>query len=143
MIEIAKYKAIDGKEFDDKEKCIDYEALIKKVDSIMGVLPKLPNKDCNFSNGGGYIQHEPSILNTVKRDLLGVIKKYVDHKWVQQSIDDPTIHSSYVGRLLNDYSISPLEKAWDRFMCIDKYQREWGQPYYANNPDDATQKRLN
>ena len=37
----------------------------------------------------------------------------------------------------------PLERAWGRIACIDKQFREWGQQYFANNPSEGKQVRLN
>ena len=39
MKTITKFKAIDGKEFTNKEECLKYELLIEKVDDIMALLP--------------------------------------------------------------------------------------------------------
>lgn len=141
METITKFKAIDGKEFTDKQECIKYELLIDRVNSIMNTLPKRPDS-CDFSNGSGYLQHNEITLRNTKISLLTICKEYIDHKWIQQSIDDDTIHPSWVGRLLDDYGIRPLNHAWYRFQCIDSKYREWGQPYFASNPEKATQKCL-
>jgi hypothetical protein len=138
METITKFKAIDGKEFTSEIECLKYELLIKRVDEIMALLPKIPKDDgCNFANGGGYIQHEKTTLRNAQIQLLEICKEYIDHKWIQQTIDE-TVHSSYVGRLLGDYGIRPLENAWYRFSCVDKQYREWGQLYFATNPDKGT-----
>ena len=141
METIQKFKAIDGVEFTDKQECIKYELLIDRVNSIMNTLPKHPDI-CDFSNGSGYLQHDKTTLRNAKVSLLTICKEYIDHKWIQQTIDDDTVHPSWVGRLLGDYGIRPLERAWSRFQCIDSKYREWGQPYFASNPEKATQKRL-
>ena len=141
MQTITKFKAIDGVEFTDKQECIKYELLIDRVNSIMNTLPKHPDS-CDFSNGIGYLQHDKTTLRNAKVSLLTICKEYIDHKWIQQSIDGDTVHPSWVGRLLGDYGIRPLERAWNRFQCIDSKYREWGQPYFAYNPEKATQKCL-
>ena len=137
---ITKFKAIDGKEFNSENECLDYENLIKNVNNIMKVLPPLPKDEgCGFSNGDGFVQHDKTILRKVQINLLEEMKKHIDHKLIQQTIDDENVHPSYVGRLIDDYGISPLNKAWYRFMCIDKLGREWGQPYFVTNPDKTKQ----
>lgn len=137
---ITKFKAIDGKEFNSENECLDYENLIKKVNNIMKVLPPLPKDEgCSFSNGDGFVQHDKTILRKVQINLLEEMKKHIDHKWIQQTIDDENAHPSYIGRLISDYEIIPLKEAWNRFMCIDKLGREWGQPYFVTNPDKAKQ----
>lgn len=141
MKKISKYEADDGTEFDNEKECLDYENLIKKVDKIMSELPSLPKDDnCEFSNGGGFINHDKTILRKVQINILKEIKKYINHDWVQQTIDNENAHPSYVGRLIDEhYKIRPLGKAWYRFMCIDKFGREWGQVYFANNPEKGKQ----
>lgn len=139
-----KYKAIDGIEFNKEVECLDYEALIYRVQDIMSQLPVMPEQDnCNFSNGHGFIQHDKKLLRLVQLNLLEEIKRKINHPWIQQTIDDEKIHHSYVGRLLGDYNINPLSKAWYRFSCIDDLGREWGQPYFANNPDKGEHLCLN
>lgn len=141
---ITKFKAIDGTEFKKESDCLKYELLIKRVDDIMALLPPKPNDDgCKFSNGSGYLQHEKTVLRNAQLQLLEICKEYIDHKWIQQTIDDENVHCSYVGRLLSDYNIKPLNNAWHRFSCIDKQQREWGQPYFALNPNEGEQVELN
>ena len=136
---ITKFKAVDGTEFNSENECLEYENLIKKVDNIMKALPPLPKDDgCRFSNGEGFVQHNKTNLRKVQINLLELMKKHIDHKWIQQTIDDENVHPSYVGRLIDDYGIRPLNKAWYRFMCIDKLGREWGQPYFASNPEKAS-----
>ncbi len=140
---ITKYRAIDGVEFNDKDKCLEYEALISQVKLIMSQLQEKPTDDgCSFSNGGGYLQHSKTLVRKVKVQILELCKDYIDHKWIQQAIDDETVHPSWVGRLVSDYGIRPLNEAWGRFSCMDKKCREWGQPYYANNPEEAKQIEL-
>lgn len=141
MKTITKFQAIDGVEFYTDSECLNYERLICAVENIMGELEQPPDdKDCKFANGDGFIQHDKVTLSRVRIDLLKEIKKHIDHKWVQQSIDDESIHPSWVARLISDYNIRPLSNAWYRFQCIDVRGREWGQPYFANNPEKATEQ---
>jgi hypothetical protein len=46
-------------------------------------------------------------------------------------MNDDKIDLSYVGRLISDYNIGPLNSAWYRLQCIDKEGKEFGQPYFA------------
>tara|TARA_R110000851_G_scaffold297052_1_gene452278 strand:+ start:638 stop:1072 length:435 start_codon:yes stop_codon:yes gene_type:complete len=140
METITKFKAIDGKEFTNKEECLKYELLIERVDSTMALLPPQPNDEgCSFSNGDGFLQHKKENLMNVKVQILEICKEYIDHNWIQQTIDDETVDPSWVARLLGDYNIRPLSNAWHRFSCVDKLHREWGQPYFANNPEKGKQ----
>ena len=142
MKTIKKFVAIDGVEFLDKDKCLEYEKLIGEIRQIMSSLPDKPDT-CDFSNGSGYIKHDKESLERVKISLLNICKIHTDHKWIQQTIDDDTVHLSFAGRLIEEIGIRPLSNAWGRLMCIDNESREWGQSYYASHPDEAIQKQLN
>ena len=140
MKKVTRYEAIDGKEFDNEDECLDHDLLINKVNTIMAALPKQPDDGtCNFSNGSGYVQHDKATLRRTQVKILELCKKRIDHQWIQQTIDDETVDPSWVARLLGDYNIRPLSYAWSRFSCIDKQHREWGQPYFAANPEKGTQ----
>lgn len=131
---IIKYRAIDGKEFENQGKCQNYEDLIDAVNKIMSRLkPRPVNDNNNFENGVGCIQHDPLILSATKKELLELMKLYINHHWIQQTIDDDNVHTSYISRLLSDYGIRPFEQAWYRFTCIDRDNIEWGQPFFANH----------
>ena len=143
MKEIIKYVAKDNTEFTDKAKCIAHEDTIDRVDAILQRLPKLPEDDgCKFVNGGGYIKHDRKVLLSVWNDLIDEFKKVIDHKWMDES-KDMKADASWVGKLVGDYDIKPYWKAWNRMSCIHRESsREFGQPYYANNPDKAEQFEL-
>jgi len=138
MKTITKYQAEDGKEFTSIAECVEYDGIINNVKLIMADLPQRPDETgCSFENGGGFIQHDKANLNRVRTNLLRQINKHIKHNWIDQAIEDESIHHSWVGRLVSDYSIPPFEKAWYRFMCIDNQGREWGQPYFASNPEKS------
>lgn len=135
MQAIQKYRADDGAEFAAEVDCIAHEALCAEVTEIMATLPKRPSDEgCRFSNGHGYLQHTPEKFWPARDALLRVAKRLIPHKWIDQALVDKTVHASWAGRLIDETS-RPLARAWYRLMCIDKDLREWGQPYYANNPD--------
>lgn len=139
MKTITKYKALDGAEFTDPVECEKYEAFARRCEAVIKHLKPLPkDKDLRFANGHGFIQQDPMSVAAVRRDLLELAKEVTTHKWIQQSIDDPTAHHSWAGRIISEVS-EPLWKAWYRIGCIDKQGREWGQQYYADHPDQAEQ----
>ena len=142
MKTIVKYVAIDGKEFTGQLDCEDYEQLIETVNAIMAKLPYV-SEDTVFHNGSGYLLHPMSTVKEVRNEILEICKKYIDHHWIQQTIDDYNVDPSWVARILSDYNISPLSKAWYRFKCIDKDGKEWGQPYYVTHQNEAKQVQLN
>jgi hypothetical protein len=141
MQTIQKFKADDGAEFDAEDACVAYESLCAEVAEVMGTLPARPDDDgCRFSNGGGYLRHDAATLGRARVAILKIAQQFAtDPPWFQQSIDDPAgCHPSWAGRLIDDCCPHPVKSAWYRFMCIDKQGREWGQPYYANNPAEAS-----
>lgn len=140
MKEITLYQARDGHRFDKRSDCANHEWLLDKIDALSVLLPAIP-EGCDFLNGKGYLQHNPEKLEKYRLGLLDLIEKKIDHSWVKQTRDKKA-HPSYLARLL-DESASPLGNAWNRLLTIDKQGREWGQPYYAENPTQGQQFCLN
>lgn len=143
MRKIQKWCAKDGAEFFEEEQCRSYERHCRAVKEAMEPMGKRP-PGCSFSNGSGYLQHTKEEFIAVRRKLLEIAKEFTDHRWIQDSIDKGlTVHPSYAGRIISECTTIPLDRAWSRIMCVDKNFREWGQPYYAENPNEAKQIRLN
>lgn len=95
MIAVTKYKAEDGTEFSDPKKCLDYEAHCLRIADIMNQLHPKPKDDgCSFSNGHGYIQHKLEAVRAVTIALCREAQRTINHEWLQQTIDDPTVHPS-------------------------------------------------
>lgn len=139
MQEITKFKADDGTEFDSKSACLAHEALCAEIAEVMATLPKRPNDDgCRYSNGHGYLQHKPETFWKARDALLRIGNRLSPHKWFEQALADRTVHASWCGRLIDETS-RPLANAWYRIYCTDQELREWGQPYFAMNPDKVEQ----
>lgn len=144
MIAVTRYQSKDGVEFSDPESCAKHESLCDEVDAVMANLPAVPDlPGCGFHNGGGYIQHDPTVFWQVRNELLKIALRLDDHKWLSQSLADPSIDPMFAARIISDGLPKPLSKAWWRICCIDMEAREWGQPYFRNNPKEATNKKLN
>lgn len=142
MKQIIKWQAEDGSEFTDMAECLSYESLCAQVADVMAAFPPKPENDgCSFSNGGGFLQLSEAVVKDVRLKLLDIVATKISHRWVDES-RDMRVDASYVDRLLGDYGIRPLCRAWSRISCIDKQWREWGQPFFANNPGEGTQKML-
>lgn len=138
MEKITKFKAIDGREFKTENECLDYEKLIVEVETIMKPLKPAPKDDGGkFANGHYFIQQQKGIVKLTKLNLLNVINRYIDHKWITQSMEDDAVHPSWVGRLVGETDLRPLSDAWYRISNIDKESREWGQGYFVENPDKS------
>lgn len=148
MIErVTIYRTTDGSEYRSIEKADAYESRVERLAPIMARLPQLPENDgCQFVNGHGYIQHDYETARAVMNDVLNLIEELFEHKWIDQTrAKGPReAHPSWVGRLISDYDDKALNRAWNRFMCIDwNTMREYGQPYYAAHPDKAAGGQIN
>lgn len=141
MKTVTKYKADDGVEFESEDQCLTHEANCDAAKSIMKNLHKKPS-GCDFSNGSGYIKHDAGKVQEVRALFLDFCKRFTDHKCIQGVIDGTT-HISHAHRLLGEILPQSIYKHWSRFTCIGSDGREFGQPYYVTNPDEATQKQLN
>lgn len=142
MKPITKYQADDNSVWDTEAACLKHESLCERVAKVMSAWPEHPGYDgCSFINGGGYIQLSEESVNRVKGELLDIIAKELDHRWVNETRDG-NIHPSYVARLLCDCGNGPLYNAWCRLLCVDKSFREWGQPYYATDSAEGKQIEL-
>ncbi len=150
MEAITKYKANDGSEWATAEQAEAREVMIREVNIAMLILVSKPT-DMDFANGHGYIQQEAEKILDAKRELYkianreGVLKHWIDRQKNDHGKTDEdfiTCHPSWFSRML-DGSHRPLDAAYSRLYCIDEQNREWGQPYYAINPDKGEQVCLN
>ena len=142
MKAVTRYQANDGAVFVEKADCKAHESLTEDVAKIMSRLFPLPDdKGCKFANGGGYIQHDAETFKSVREGLLRLAQRECPHKWIDQSLADDTIDPSWAGRIIGDSSV-PLDRAWRRIVCTDKQFREWGQPFFALNPDKGAQEEF-
>jgi hypothetical protein len=139
---ITKYQADDGSEWSTAEQAQDRDLLCERVSAVMSAWPAHPENDgCEFLNGGGYIQLSEHLFDQVKDQLLDIIKERVDHKEVEQ-IRSKKAPLNLVAMLISDCGMGPVNAAWRRLSCVDSYFREWGQPYFASNPDRGQQRQI-
>lgn len=140
MKPVTIYVADDGSRWDTEDGAIAHERLIAAVDAAMGPLgPPPADEDCSFSNGRGYLQHDPEAVVRARSALIKLVAEA--HPEVARYIGgvDPRttdFGGSVVGRILDD-SGSWLYPAWCRLARIDEYGREWGQCYFRYHPDLA------
>lgn len=136
---ISKYVATNGVEFATEKECLDQDALIIQVESIMkGIAPLPKDETSKFANGYYFVQQDLNCVSEVKRQILTLIKVYINHKWVEDTIKNANAHPSYVARLVGEYNnLNPLERAWYRISNIDKLGREWGQGYFVEHPNES------
>ncbi len=139
ITEIVKYKF---KEFEFKtlKEAQAFEKRYEEGEKISKLLKKLPKDDgCCFSNGEGYVQHDLVKLNNFY-DALGVanIKKYGKKKEDREKLKEAVEKRawSWIGRFYAEGDAIFHKMVW-RALCIDDKGREFGQPYYANHPNEA------
>ena len=135
MQSITKFKSKDGKEFNSAQECLKYEDILERVEDILKHLPSYD--DISFSNGEGYIQHERGVKQSLEKDIVALANKYFAPK------EPYTQFNYYLGRIIDDSGMRCLNSLTYKIMCIDDLNREWGQPYFAINPDKGIQKQLN
>ena len=135
---IKKYQALDGREFVDEAACLNHEAILRNIEMVMSHLVKSPDS-CEFQNGHGFIQQRPSDVELVKN---AIIDMWGSDDQIKEEARKHSPRFSILGRIFDD-SGSPLRKPWYRLCCIDDHYREWGQMFFAINPDQGEQTRLN
>lgn len=110
---ITKYQTTDGLEFRQPDDAEAWQEKIDKLaDSESAILGSRPDS-CDWFNGSlGYIQHSIAARRLILNEL----------KEAGATRDS----GGYIGQLLS------------RMWCIDDAGREWGQPYFANNPDHGS-----
>ena len=142
MEKVIRYKANDGSEWDSAGPCEARDEMIREVDDAMKLLKPTPD-ECNWK---GYVQQCRFSVARCKADLYevakqeGVLKWWIDSQKNDHGKNDVQlineVHPSWFGRML-DGGHAPLSDAYHRLCCIDSEFREWNQPYFANNPQDA------
>lgn len=143
MENITKYKAEDGHEFTLKADCIKHEELCEEVKLTMARLSEKPSS-CNFANGDGFILQNEDTFIKVRESILKIGQRYTDHKWLQESIDKGLeVDPSWAGRIIGECCPDVIYKAWYRISCTTNDFKEFGQPYYRANPDQAKDICLN
>jgi len=138
MKAITKYQAEDGREFADRDQCLNHEAILRNIDVVMRRLVKSPDTN-EFQNGRGYIQQDAAAVELVKN---AIIDMWVGDKDICRGARQYPARYSILARIFSDCN-SPLKEPWHRLCCIDDRYREWGQMFFAINPDQGEQYSLN
>ncbi len=136
MTPITQYKTVDGKIFSTITKAVIYEQALEDQNKILSILNPVPD-GTDFLNGCSFVQQEANAVRQARHDLLTLFSKFIDHKWILQTRDNLETHPSWVAWLIDEYDEYPFKQAWHRLCCIDSQFREWGQQYFANNPEKS------
>ena len=115
--------------FDTQEQAERFVQKKSALEAVMDLLPGRPDP-----NGANYIQRSAEQVGRFIAKAGEWIREYVGDDCADRWAIEPR---GFVGRILDDtdrdgYSL------YHRLVCI-AYQdhREWGQPYYANNPNNG------
>lgn len=137
---ITKYVANDGYEFNTEKHCLAHENLLLKIEDVHKLLgSRAKDVGCEFSNGAGYIQHTKNEVFNFKKALVALCKSRVRDDVFKLPLDK-IYPGGIASRILSETN-PRLYQVWSRLCCIDEYNREWGQPYYALNPTKGAQEK--
>jgi len=142
MKEVKKYESIDGLIFDSASECEEHEKIISDVEDAMKDINPVP-KDNEFISGNGFVKQDPE---TVKKAMIRIIEisgiDLEDRK--EDFLLNPFRYRySVIGRILSEGYNNSLDNAWCRFARMDDSYREWGQQYFAHNPNEGKQFEIN
>ena len=135
MKKVSVFRASDGRDFDDKAKCLRREAHVKSVKKLLAWTTPGKPSDCSFANGDGYYELAPGVVEQYDREAEKVIRKFDGKDTGDRYAQCPT---GFVGRILGD-SDSPSYALWAQRCCMAG-GKLYGQPYYANNPHECCAK---
>jgi len=155
-VQITEYHSNDGRVFRSAQECKKHEMLVEQISLIIEKLPPKPTlSGCSFENGGGYVQHSKHDFEIAKKELLSMALSYLPkttkvkvgpYEWISSTMEDnhrQNVDPSWATKAIDDCCPSPIKDAWHRFHCTDNKYREWGQTYFAYNPDKGSNNRLN
>lgn len=131
MKTVTIYEAPDGSRFNTQSECFSYESMLDILEAVKAPLGNATPD----SNGSNFIQHEKAAVRKFDAAFEKVIRTYFGKECADLYHQFPR---GFVWRLLSDRQ-HPFNdavcKAGYRRQCIDERLREWGQPYFAANPN--------
>ena len=118
MKKLTVYESVDGMRWDTEAECLERDRLMEEISGIMSKLnPKPKDPLCHFANGDGYIQQDLETVQIVRAEIHDLAVK--------------------LGSRVNGKRDRPLHRSLNRLRATDSQGREWGQPYFANHPEEA------
>lgn len=132
------FEASDGSRFNSPSKCQEHENLIVALNEA--ILPL--GEEWNIKSEQ-FFQHDKEAALQAKRNVMAIVRaRYGTATYPVMGANPDEIHPrSVVGRIIADKGPTVLNYAWSRLSRInwDNF-REYEQPYFAANPDKATQE---
>lgn len=136
MQAITQYKAADGSIWNKAADAIARDMQHEQVTNIMARIGAKRHYS-DFSRGydqNGYVQHDLITLRNIKAELIALSRLHSGYLEGRTDTELMSAHPSWFHRIIDDSS--PLSNAWSRMCSIDDQGREWGQAFFAYNPDN-------
>lgn len=148
MQEITAFRDLHGNLHHSRSSCLTADRAIKagqtlqkEVDKIMQPLEdRRPFLQQEHLRNGDWIQHDPKVVLSVARALMGLVKRECPTSC--ERLDKLTLHQGFRG-IANEitfffgrlYSAGvdhrPLEKAANNLGCVRLDGRQFNQPYFT------------
>jgi hypothetical protein len=136
MKAITKFVALDGTEFNDKDKCCDYEKLCDEIHQLTLQWPEVDVR------GAQFVQQDKNTVLRVQRHMTEIFERlhWRDHhtEWARNATVPAGM--SLIGRYVDDSGVLPERRVWGRIARLDMKFREYEQPYYAIQADKVTER---
>ena len=134
------YEANDGSRFAKKDDCEKYEVLCENTEKAMSILKERPDS-LDYGGSTDFIQQTEEGVDCALKKFCELCAQRIPSyaEWFKQTADG-TRHHSHIGRIISDYDIKCLGKAYYRFSCISDTYKEYSQPYYAANETSKIEK---
>lgn len=136
MKQVIKYISFDGVQFDSEIKCLDHESYVQSAKNIMSILKPVPNDD-GFYNGHSFVSHWSEDVIGARRKLIVLCAEITGDPTIKHLLDHRFLTRTYATRMLSEVLTPSIYKMWCRFENMDEHWREWGQQYFAINPDES------
>lgn len=132
---ILKIESQEGRIFDTSSECVKYERIYSQIINLLSDLFDYKDDSLDFANGRGYIQHPPGTRYKLEVELVKLTNEYLEENF--------TLGQGMIHRYIDDCNHKLLKKLSYKITCMDKRDREYGQPYFAINPDKCVDIKLN
>jgi|HubBroStandDraft_3_1064219.scaffolds.fasta_scaffold267348_2 hypothetical protein len=131
MKAVTRFEALDGTIFDDKNKCVEYEALCQEIADLIAGWPEQEIR------GSGFVQQDKDTVLKIQRGMAIIFERihWKDHhtEWAREAARPAGL--SLIGRYVDDAGLTPERRVWNRLARLDARFREYEQPYYAIQAD--------
>jgi hypothetical protein len=133
MKAVTRFVAIDGTEFFDEYGCREYEHVCQEISDLTAAWPE------EKITGDGFIQQDKNVVLRVQRGMVDIFERrhWKDRhtEWARNA--DVPAAMTLIGRYVDDAGCKPERVVWGRIARLDRRFREYEQPYYAIQADDA------